>query len=101
MSGEDFDKKCKCEQGRVNVDVSKDTKRGLYMKSWTWLNAIEDHWMSNIDLEQVNLNLMKTVEHGSTYKPLQKRLMINFTKEACGRRREVKFQKHSEWNYNN
>ena len=41
--------------------------------------------MSKIDLEQVNLNLMKNVEHGSTYRSLHKRLMINLTKEACGR----------------
>ena len=27
--------------------------------------------------------------------------MINFTKEACGRGEEVKFQNYSEWNYNN
>ena len=57
--------------------------------------------MYNIDLEQVNLNLMKTAEHGSTYLPLQKRLMINFTKEACARGEEVKLQKYSECNYNN
>ena len=44
---------------------------------------------------------MKTEERGSTYRPLQKRVMINFTKGACGRGREVKFQKYSEWNYNN
>ena len=52
--------------------------------------------MSNIDLEQVKLNLMKTVEHGSTCCPFHKRVMINFTKEFCGRGGEVKFQKYSE-----
>ena len=57
--------------------------------------------MYKIDLEQVDLNLMKTAEHGSTCLPLQKRAMINFTKEACGRGGEVKFQKYSEWNYKN
>ena len=46
--------------------------------------------MYRIDLEQVNLNVMKTDKHVSTYRPLQKRVMINFTKEACGRGREVK-----------
>ena len=49
--------------------------------------------MYNIDIEQVNLNLMKTEEHGSTYQLLQKRAMINFTKKACGRGGEVKLQK--------
>ena len=44
---------------------------------------------------------MKPVEHGSTYRPLQKRVMINFTKEACGRGGAVKFQKYSERNNNN
>ena len=28
-------------------------------------------------------------------------MMINFTKEDCGRGGEVKSQKYSEWNYNN
>ena len=62
--------KCKREQGRGNVDVSEDTKRGIYSKSSTWINAINDHGMSKIDLEQVNLNLMKTAEHVYTYCPL-------------------------------
>ena len=44
---------------------------------------------------------MKTAEHGSTYQPLQKRVMINFTKKACGWGGEVKFQKYSEWNNKN
>ena len=47
--------------------------------------------MSNIDLEQVNLNMMKTAEYVSNYHPLQKRVMINFSKEACGQGREVNF----------
>ena len=93
MSREDFDNKCKREKDRGNVDVSKDTNRGIYIKSSTWLNAMDYHWMSKIDLEQVNLNLMKTAENGSTYCTLQKRVMINFTKEACGRGRGVNFQK--------
>ena len=80
MSGDEFEKKCKPEQGRGNVDVSEDTKHGLYSKASPWLNAIDEHWMSKIDLEQVNLILMKTAEHGSTYRPLQKRAMINFNK---------------------
>ena len=41
--------------------------------------------MSNIYLEQANLNPIKTAEHGYTCCPLHKRVMINFTKEACGR----------------
>ena len=50
MSGEEFEKKCKREQGRGNVDVSEDTKCGLYSKASLWLNAINDHWMYKIDL---------------------------------------------------
>ena len=57
--------------------------------------------MYNTDQEQVSLSLMKTPEHGSTYRTLQKRLMINFTKETCGRGGEVKFKKKLEWNYKN
>ena len=30
ISGEDFDKKCKCEQGRGGVDVYEYTKYGMY-----------------------------------------------------------------------
>ena len=84
MSGEDFDKKSKLEQGRGNVGISEDTKRGIYHKSSPWLNAIDDHWMSKSYLEHVKLNPMKTVEHVSTYRPLQNRVMINFTEESCG-----------------
>ena len=50
ISGEEFEKKCKREQSRGNVDVSEDTKHGLYSKASPWINAIDDHWMSNIDL---------------------------------------------------
>ena len=78
------------------MDVSEDTKQRIYSKASPWLNAIDDHWMSNIDLEQVNINLTKTAEHGSNYHILQKRVVINFTKETCGRGGEVKFQKYSE-----
>ena len=91
MSGDDFEKKCNREQGRGYVGVSEDTNRGLYSKASPWINAIYDHWISNIDLEHMNLNLMKTAEHGSTYQPLQNRVMINFTKRYCGRGGEVKF----------
>ena len=45
--------------------------------------------------------MINTSEHGSTHRLFQKRVMINFTKEACGRVREVNFQKYSEWNYKN
>ena len=41
---------------------------------------------------------MKTEEHGYTYYLLQKRVTINFIKEARGRDGEVKFQKYSEQN---
>ena len=82
------------------MDVSEDNNSGLYSKALPWLNSIDDHYMYKIDLEQVKLNLMKNVEHGSTYSPLTKRAMINFIKEACGQVREVKFQKYSEWYYN-
>ena len=49
--------------------------------------------MSNIDLEQVSLNLMNTAEHVSNHRLLQERVMIDFTKEAYGWGREMKFQK--------
>ena len=48
MRGEDFEKKCKREQGRGNVDVSEDTNRRLYSKASPWLNAIDYHYMSKI-----------------------------------------------------
>ena len=44
---------------------------------------------------------MKTEEHGYDYCPLQKGVMINFTKEDCGWGGEAKLQKYSECNYNN
>ena len=71
INGEEFEKKYKIEKGRSNLDVYEDTKCGLYSKEFPWINAIDNHWMSNIDLEQVNLNLMKATEHGSTSRPLQ------------------------------
>ena len=80
MSGEEFDKKCKREKGKGILEVSEETKRRLYSKASQWPNSNDDHWMSNIDLEQVNINPMKTAEHGYTYPTLQKRAMINFSK---------------------
>ena len=77
------------------MGVSEYTKCGIYSKAYPWLNAIDDHWMSNIDLEQVNLNLINTAERGSTYCPLEKRVKINFTEEACDRGGVLKFQKCS------
>ena len=65
----------------------------LYSKASLWLNKIDDNWMSNIHLEQVKLKLMKTAEHGSTNPPIQKRAMINLTKETCGLGMELKLQK--------
>ena len=40
------------------MDVSENTNRGIYSKVSPWLNEIDDNLISNIDLEQVNLNLM-------------------------------------------
>ena len=60
MSGEDFDKKCKRDQDRGNVDVSEDAKCGIYSKASQCLNTIYDHWMYNIDLEQLIINLINT-----------------------------------------
>ena len=46
-------------------------------------------------MKQVNLNLMISEKHGSTYSTLQKSLMIYLTKEDCVWDREVKFQKYT------
>ena len=43
ISGEEFEKKCKCEQGRDNVEVSEDTRHRIYSKASPWINAIDDH----------------------------------------------------------
>ena len=64
----------------LNVGVCEDDNNGLYSKVSPWLNESDDNWMSNIYLKNINLNLMKTVEHGYTYLPLHKRFIINFTK---------------------
>ena len=48
------------------MHVPEENKRRLYCKALSWLNSIDDHWMSNIDIEQMNLNLMNIAEHGST-----------------------------------
>ena len=61
VGGEYFQNKCKSEQGRGDMDMSEDTNIGLYSKALPCINVIDDHWISKIDLEQVNLNLMKTV----------------------------------------
>ena len=50
MRGEEFEKKCRHDQGKGNVGVSEYTKLRLYSKASPWLNAIYYHWMSNIDL---------------------------------------------------
>ena len=94
MIREELDNKCKREKGRGNVGVPEDTMRGIESKTSQWLNAIHDQWMYKLDIEQVILNLTKTAEHGSTYRPLQKRVMINITKEACGRCGEVNFHNY-------
>ena len=67
-----------------NVDVSEDTKCGLYSKALPWIHEIDDHWMSKIDLGQVKLKLTRTAENGYTYRPIQKRVMINFNKKSYG-----------------
>ena len=64
--------------------VYEETNRRIYSKDSPWINAIDDNWMSKSDLEHVKLNPMKTAEHVSTYRPLQNRVMINFTEESCG-----------------
>ena len=101
MSGEEFEKKCKREQGRGNVDVSEDTNRGIYSKASSSINNMDYPWMSKIDLEQVTLNLMKTKKHVSTYCSSQKRVMISITEEACDWGGKVKLHKYSEWYYIN
>ena len=50
MIGEALENKCKRDQVRGNVDVYEDTKRGLYNKYSPWLNLIDDHWISKIDI---------------------------------------------------
>ena len=64
----------------LNVGLCEYDNNGLYSKVSPWLNEIDDHWMSNIYLENINPNLMKTVEHGYTYLLLHKRSIINFIK---------------------
>ena len=96
MIREAFEKKCRRDQGRGNVDISEYTKSGLYSKASPWINTIGDKWMSKIDIKQVNLNPMNNSERGYTYRPLQKRVMINFIKKSCSRGREVEFQNYSE-----
>ena len=54
MSRDEFENKFKREQGRLNVDVCQYTKHGIYSKSSPWINAIYDHCMYIIDIEQVN-----------------------------------------------
>ena len=90
MSREVFEKKCKNEQGTGYVDISEYTTCEIYSKALPWIKAIDYNWMSNIALEQVNLTLMKTVEHRYTYRPLQKRVMVNCIKKVCGWGGEVK-----------
>ena len=101
MGKEALEKKLKHEKVRSNVELSKYNKHGLYNKSSPWLIGIDDHWMYKIDLYQVNLNLMMSEEQGFTYHTLPKRVVINFTKEACGRGGEGTLQNCSECNYNN
>ena len=38
MSGEEFEKKCKSDQVRGNVEVSEDTKFGIYSKDSPCIN---------------------------------------------------------------
>ena len=73
------------------MDVFEDTNRVIYSKASPWINAIGYQWMSRIDIEQVNLDLIETTEHGYNYCPFQKRPMIDFNKEAYGRGGEQEF----------
>ena len=84
MKVKEFNKKFNSDQGRGNVVISEDTNSSIYSKASLWFNSIDDHWMSNIDLYQVNLNLMNTAKHGSSYHSLHQRVMKNFTKKYCG-----------------
>ena len=61
MNVEEFEKNGKREQIRGNMDISEDTKRGLYIKVSPYLNEIDDHWIYTTDLEQVNLKLTNTL----------------------------------------
>ena len=72
------------------MNASTDTKPRLHSKTLPWINEGDYHWMYNINIEQMKLNLMNTEEHGSTYRPFQKRVIVNFIKEACVRDGEVK-----------
>ena len=42
------------------MEISEDTKRGLYGESLPLIKSIDDHWMSKIDVEKINLKLMNT-----------------------------------------
>ena len=48
--GEEFEKKCNHEKYRGDVEVSEDTKSGLYSKAFPYLNEIDYLCMSKIDL---------------------------------------------------
>ena len=52
----------------------------IYSKFMPRMNEINDHCMSNIDIQLVELILMKYAEYGSTYHTLQIEEVINFTK---------------------
>ena len=50
MSRENFEKKCKRKQGRVNVDVSEYINWGLLSKPLPGLNVNDYHSISEIDI---------------------------------------------------
>ena len=50
VTEEDFENKCKHSQGRGNLGVSEDNRRGLYRKASSWLNEIDVKWISKIDI---------------------------------------------------
>ena len=65
MNGEVFENNCKHDKSKGNVYISEYTKGRIYSKSSPWLNKFYYHCMSNIDLEKVKLNPLKSAEHGS------------------------------------
>ena len=73
MSQERVENKCKYEKGEVIFTylMTPNTGYGVYSKVLPIQNEINDHCMSNINIEQVDLKLMNYAESGSTHHPLQ------------------------------
>ena len=62
------------------MDISENTKQSLYSGNLKYLDAINDHRVSKVDIEQYGINLMICKESVTMNHPLQKRLMIKFDK---------------------